>query len=317
MLITSVVVCVFLLMGFALIFGLDLSKLLMLAKDPSAIKNKLPRRKQYLSLKNRLDELYGRKRIDFLNRSIMDAKQVLAKTGRAGKIKSTMILCSFCAACGFIISILLKNFFLCPILTIGFYLVPLWVVKITAKNYKKRLSNELSTSLSIITAAYVRNENIIIAVEENLSNLHAPVKEPFAMFIAQIKFISSDVIAALQTLQGSIDNQIFKSWCASLIQCQSDRNLKYTLQPLVNKLSQTKALQAELETDLMKPLKSFAQMAALTLICIPGIYILNKEWFFYLTNTFLGQLSLAIIALLVMSGINKAIDLSQPIENNI
>lgn len=310
----SAIVSLLLLAGCMLVLGFDPRGALAALKKQKTDRPRNPVRQRHITLKKRLEELRGLKKVNFLSRSIADAQQVLAKTGRAEKVKSTMTLCTACGAGGFMLSLAAKNLLLCPILTIGFYLVPLWIVKITAKNYKKRLNNELSTCLSVITASYVRNENLMVAVEENLVNLHAPVKEPFALFLTQVKFINSDVVSALKTLQNSIDNAIFRSWCASLIQCQNDRSLKYTLQPLVNKFSQTKAIQAELETDLMKPLSSFLQMAGLVVICIPGLYVLNKEWFFYLTGTFWGQLSIAVTAVLIMKGVNKAINLSQPIE---
>lgn len=311
-LIVSILVFILLITGFVLIFDFSIVQKLKSIKIRDRQKPK--KVKQKMTLKKKLQELKGHKKIDFLNRNILDAQQVLTKTGRAGKVKSTMTLCSVCAAAGFIISLLLGNLLLSPILTIGFYLAPLWFVKITAKNYKKHMSNELSTCLSVITASYIRNENIITAVEENMVNLRQPVKEPFSVFLTQVKYISSDVIGALRTLQGSIDNPIFQSWCTSLIQCQSDRNLKYTLQPIVNKFSQTKAIQAELETEFMKPLANFITMSLMVIGCIPGLYVINKEWFLCLTDTIWGQLAMTITALCVLFGINKAVNLSQPIE---
>ena len=56
----------------------------------------------------------------------------------------------------------------------GFLFIPFWYVRLTANHYKKNVSAELETALSIITTAYLRNEDILTAVEENLHYLNPP-----------------------------------------------------------------------------------------------------------------------------------------------
>ena len=75
--------------------------------------------------------------------------------------------------------------------------VPFWYVKTTATNYKKAISSELETALSIITTAYLRNEDIITSIEENVHYLNAPVKAVFENFISRIKLSNPDITAAI------------------------------------------------------------------------------------------------------------------------
>ena len=62
-----------------------------------------------------------------------------------------------------------------PILGIGFSLAPIWYLRSTAASYKKHLNEELETAISIITTSYLRTEDLIRAVKENLPYINEPV----------------------------------------------------------------------------------------------------------------------------------------------
>ena len=64
-------------------------------------------------------------------------------------------------AVGASIAIMLSNFFLIPVMAIGCMFLPFWWVKLTAGHFKKDIAAELETALSIITTAYLRNEDIL------------------------------------------------------------------------------------------------------------------------------------------------------------
>lgn len=310
----QVVIFLVMIVGTVFALNVDVKERLLKLKNIRQLLEKLPKKEKHLTLKKRLEELRGQKKASFITRNVEEAQHVLAITGKAGKVNSTMTFCGVCAGIGFFLGLILRVPMLCPILTVGFYLVPLWIVKLSARNYRRHLGNELSTCLSIITASYVRNENIIAAIDENLINLHQPVKEPFAKFLARVKFVNPDVTSALVMLRDSIDDAIFYNWCSTLIQCQNDRSLKYSLQPLVQRFSQTKAIQAEVETELMKPFTNFLQMSALAPGLVPLFYFVNQEWFYYLTQSILGQAGMAFTAIAILMGINKSVNLTKPIE---
>ena len=56
-------------------------------------------------------------------------------------------------------------------MAVGFLFLPFWYVKLTANHYKRDVSAELETALSVITTAYLRTEDIVTAVEENIAYL--------------------------------------------------------------------------------------------------------------------------------------------------
>lgn len=199
-------------------------------------------------------------------------------------------------------------------LAIGLMFVPFWYVKTTATNYKKAISSELETALSMITTAYLRNEDIITSIKENVHYLNAPVKSVFENFISRIKLSNPDLTAAILDMKQHIDNEVFHEWCDSLILCQNDRSLKSTLTPIVNKLSDMRVVNADLEYMVTGPRKEFITMALLVIGNIPLLYMLNKAWYNSLMNTIPGQIILAVSAVGIFVAAAIVIKLTKPIE---
>jgi len=266
------------------------------------------------SIKSQINEATRRKKPNFLRREIMEAQEVLRLTNRTSMF-GMLCACSLAlAAVGVSVAVAIGNLFLAPVLAIGLMFVPFWYIKTTETNYKKAISSELETALSIITTAYLRNEDIITSIEENVHYLNAPVKTVFESFISRIKLSNPDVTAALLEMKQQIDNEVFHEWCDSLILCQNDRSLKSTLTPIVNKLSDMRVVNADLEYFITGPRKEFITMAFLVIGNIPLLYMLNKDWYNSLMNTIPGQVILAVSAVGIFVATAIVIKLTKPIE---
>lgn len=266
------------------------------------------------SIKSQINEATRRKKPNLLRREITEAQEILRLTNRT---QMFVILCACSlglAAAGICISAAIGNLFLAPVLAIGLMFVPFWYVKTTATNYKKAISSELETALSIITTAYLRNEDIITSIEENVHYLNAPVKSVFENFISRIKLSNPDLTAAILDMKQHIDNEVFHEWCDSLILCQNDRSLKSTLTPIVNKLSDMRVVNADMEYMVTGPRKEFITMALLVIGNIPLLYMLNKTWYNSLMNTIPGQIILAVSAVGIFVATAIVIKLTKPIE---
>ena len=196
----------------------------------------------------------------------------------------------------------------------GCMLLPFWWVKLTASHFKKDIAAELETALSIITTAYLRNEDILTAVEENLPYLNPPVLSVFQSFVSRVRLVDPDVTAALHDVKTRIDNAVFHEWCDALIACQHDRSLKTTLTPIVSKLSDMRVVNGELENMVFEPRKEFIVMVILVIGNIPLLYFLNQDWYRTLMHTPLGQVVLAICAAVIFISTAFVIKLTQPIE---
>ena len=266
------------------------------------------------SIRDEINESTQRKKKSILRREVEGTQNILRMTGREAKFPAICALSLLLFLVGAAAAFLLGNFFLVPVLAAGMMFVPFWYIKLTASHFKKAISAELETALSIITTSYLRNEDIQTAVEENLEYLNPPVKSAFAEFLTRIKLVDPDVDAALRDLSTRIDNAVFREWVAALLTCRHDRGLKTILTPIVAKLSDMRIVNGELENLVFEPRKEFITMQVLVIGNIPLLYWLNQDWYDVLMHTPLGQALLAAIAAVMFISTAAVIKLTQPIE---
>lgn len=266
------------------------------------------------SIKDEINETTKRKKMSFLRKEISEVEEILRITGRERIFPMVCALSLLLFSIGASISIVISNFFLVPVMAVGFMFLPFWYIRLTQNHFKKAISGELETALSIITTAYLRNEDIVTAVEENIAYLNPPVEFVFKEFISRVRLIDPDITASLQDMKPRIDNAVFHEWCDALIACQFDRNLKTTLTPIVSKLSDMRVVNGELENMVFEPRKEFITMVILVLGNIPLLYFLNKDWYYTLMHTIMGQIVLAICFSAIFISTAFVIKLTQPIE---
>lgn len=300
------IACIGMITGFFILFGISPMEF-----TENIFKKLISKPK---SIKDEINETTKRKKVSFLRREIMEVQEILKVTGRE---KRFPMLCAFSLllfAMGGSIAIMLGNFFLVPVMAIGFMFLPFWYIRLTQSYFKRDIAAELETALSIITTAYLRNEDILTAVEENMNYLNPPVLSVFKGFVSRIKLINPDIMGALQAMKEQIDNAVFREWCDALIACQLDRSLKTTLTPIVGKLSDMRVVNGELENMVFEPRKEFITMVILVIGNIPLLYFLNKDWYHTLMHSALGQIILSICAMAIFISTAFVIKLTQPIE---
>lgn len=300
------IACIGMIAGFFILFGISPMEF-----TENIFKKLISKPK---SIKDEINETTKRKKVSFLRREIIEVQEILKVTGREKKFPLLCALSLLLFAMGGAIAIMLGNFFLVPVMAIGFMFLPFWFIRLTQSYFKRDIAAELETALSIITTAYLRNEDILTAVEENMNYLNPPVLSVFKGFVSRIKLINPDIIGALQAMKEQIDNAVFREWCDALIACQIDRSLKTTLTPIVSKLSDMRVVNGELENMVFEPRKEFITMVILVIGNIPLLYFLNKDWYHTLMHTSLGQIILSICAMAIFISTAFVIKLTQPIE---
>ncbi|MFT8314982.1 MAG: hypothetical protein ABF633_12180 [Clostridium sp.] len=266
------------------------------------------------TMKTKVKETVNKKNPKVIKLLIQETKEILKITGKTEKFSILCTASFFLFVMGVIIAVSMNNFFLVPVLGVGFSLVPFWYIKFTANFFKKQLNAELETALSVITTSYMRSESIITAVDENITYINPPVSDVFKSFLTQTKLINSNIKMALVNLKGKIDNDVFREWIDAVIACQDDKNLKTTLIPIVSKLSDMRIVSAELDYLLYEPMKEFITMTILLIGNIPLMYFLNKEWYETLMFTSLGKAILAICTAVIFISLAAVIRLTRPVE---
>ena len=227
-------------------------------------------------------------------------KDALEQTGKGNQFAVACAASLLLMIVGCVIAIMIDNPFLVPVFAIAFAMIPFIYAKRTVAYYDNHVKEELETALSIITTSYVRTDDIVSAVKENIQYLKPPVKDIFAGFVAENMMISSDVKQSIRHLKEKVNNSIFAEWCETLIACQDDRTLKDTLMPIVTKLTDVRIVNNEIKGMLSSARIEYYMMTGMVVGNIPLLYFLNKDWFNALMFTTLGKLVLAICGLVII-----------------
>lgn len=270
---------------------------------------------EHPSLKSRISRIRKNRPPKGLKRLFAETKEVLRITGKSSMFSVLCILSMFLSVTGVFMALTMKNGYMVPVLAVGFALLPFYYVRFTAGRYKRQVSTELETALSIITTSYLRGKNTFIrAVEENQPYLNPPVAEVFRNFLLQSRLINSNLKEALEQMKPGVDNTVFHEWVDAVAACQDDYNLKTTLAPIVAKLSDMRVVSAELDLLLMEPVKEYITMVVLLLGSVPLMYFLNKEWYHTLVFTQFGKILLAVCGVAVFVSMAAVARHTRPIE---
>lgn len=303
--ILSVIASVLLIIAIAIFFGLtpeqvtdDLMKLI----TPND------------TMRDRARNIRGGKKRHGLYRVLVNIKGALAATGKSKQF--TIVICAsvLLFAAGVILSILINNLFLMPVLAVTFALIPFFYITNTLSFYEKQTREELETSLSIITTSYERCDDIVLAVRENIRYIKPPLREIFMAFEGEATAVSSNIKRALLSLREKVDNDIFKEWVDTLILCQDDRTLKDTLQPVVQKLTDVRIVNSELSTMMAAARNEYWMMVALVVGNIPLLYLLNKDWFHTLVYSTPGKAVCGLCGLVILVTAMFMKKFTKPIE---
>lgn len=251
------------------------------------------------------------------SRIILELERMRRALQETGKEKQFSVACAsaliFMIA-GCIVAIVIDNMFLIPVLAVAFALIPFAYLTKTIAIYETQVRGELETALSLITTSYIRCDNLVKAVEENLPNLKPPIKSIFESFLAEATVISPDIRQAIYHLKEKIKNSIYEEWCDALISCQNDRTIKDTLMPVVSKLTDVRLVNNALKTMLAEARREYWIMVMMVLGNVPLLYCLNKDWYNALMHTVFGKIVLAICGVVIIFTAIRMNKITKPIE---
>lgn len=256
----------------------------------------------------------GKKKKNKLLLSLERMRSALEETGKEKQFSAACAAALLLVVSGCIVAIVIDNMFLIPVLAVAFAMLPFAYLAKTISLYENQVRQELETALSIITTSYIRSDNLVSAVQENLSYLKPPVKGIFEGFVAETTVISPDIRQAIYHMKEKVKNSIYEEWCDTLIACQSDRNLKDTLMPVVSKLTDVRLVNNQLKTMLSEARREYFMMVCMVLANIPLLYCLNRDWYDAIMNTVFGKIVLAICGVVIIVTAIRMNKLTKPIE---
>ena len=249
-----------------------------------------------------------------ITKALLHMREALTATGKSNQFTVTCAASLMLMIAGCIAAVMINNFFMIPVFALAFASLPFLFARNTIAAYDKHIREEMETALSVVTTSYIRTDDIVTSVKENLTNLKPPIRDIFASFVGDAMMVSSDTKAALRNLRDRIDNDIFAEWCDTLIACQDDRTLNDTLLPIVSKLTDVRIVNNELKTMLDAVRNEYLTMVLLVVGNIPLIYALNKDWFNSLMFTTPGKIVLAVCGMTILITAMFMMKFTKPIE---
>ena len=287
----SVLIFALFLIGFCSISNLSLEDM---SNDMDIIMNPLEpiKKRAYKKQKNAKE--------GFLIGILKDTKLILSSMGQSNKFIIICIASIILSFLGATLVAMLGNPFLIPAFALGFLSLPFIFVRTYSYSYQKHLRNELELSLSQITISYLRTDDILKAVSENIMYTNPPVRGVFEEFLYQIKYINPNIRQAIDDMSAKIDNKIFKEWCEALKRCTQNRTLKYMLPPIVDKFSTLREIGDSIQETLNGYKLEFFIIVGIVYANYPLIYFLEKTWYEVLATTTLGLATTGLVALITV-----------------
>ena len=266
------------------------------------------------TLKDKALTARGKKKKNKILLEIERMRRALQETGKEKQFSLACTAAMLLMIAGFIVAIAIDNMFLIPVLAVAFALIPFAYLAKTISIYETQVREEIETALSIITTSYVRSDNLISAVKENITYLKPPVKGIFESFLIEATVISPDIRMSIHNLKDKVKNSIFEEWCDTLISCQNDRTLKDTLMPVVSKLTDVRLVNNSLKTMLAETRREYWMMVAMVLANIPLLYCINKDWYDALMYTTIGKAVIAVCGIVIIITAIRMNKITKPVE---
>jgi len=249
-----------------------------------------------------------------LYKTLLQLRTALTATGKRQQFAAVCFTSLLLFVAGAVLAILLHNLFLLPALAAAFALLPFFYTARMLTFYETQTKEELETALAVITTAYIRTDDILSAVRENLLYIKPPLRSVFEAFEGEASAVTSSTKTALTHLRDALDHEIFREWCDTLIRCQDDRTLKDTLQPIVAKLTDVRIVNTELSTMLASARSEYWFMVALVAGNIPLLYLLNRDWYLTLLYSTPGKAVLGICGAVILVTALLMMRYTKPIE---
>ncbi len=265
------------------------------------------------SLRDQVRALRSGKQKKKIGQRLLYTQDALTAMGKEDKFALVICASLVLFVVGAVLAILFGNVFLVPSFAAFLAIVPFVYGRSSLAYYEKHIAEELETTLSIITTSYIRTEDIITSVQENLGYLKPPLKEHFSAFVSDATMIS-DTRQALRNLRTKVRDVVFEEWIDALMQCQDDKSLKTTLQPIVTKLTDVRIVNAELSSLMASARMEYYTMVGMVLGNIPLLYVLNKDWFHTLLYETPGKITLGVCGVVIFVTYLFMLKFTKPVQ---
>jgi hypothetical protein len=248
----------------------------------------------------RIHAILGKKP-NFLKQQLHDSRQMLTAAGMGEQLNTYRWLSLILACLGFAFGYLIDNLLAAGVLAIGLAIAPQAIIQIRTGEFLRGLQEKLEIGMGIITNSYLQSGDLVGSVQESHHLLPAPLDSILKSFLVETQFIDANLVRALDLMKGKIDNYYWQEWCSVLIQCQHDRQLRFALPGIVDRLSETRRIQLEVDTTIRKRFGDYIITVMIVLGSIPLMGLMMPEWYEMLMETVAGKITLAVVLAAILT----------------
>ena len=253
------------------------------------------------NLKERINNSKISKKEHYIERLINETKEIMANNGTIQYFNKVIFVSIILCIAGMILSLLLNNIFILPILTILFGLIPFYYVRLQSLLYKRKIKKELETALSNITSTYMKyNTTFLEAVKENIDGIRYPLKATFKRFVLTTEHINSNIKENIEQLKRAINDETYREWIDGIIASEDNYDLKATLPNIINKFSDMRIINQELSTKMYIPLKDYILMVVITVFSIPLFMLFNTDMVVNYMSSMAGKIEITIVLIVII-----------------
>ena len=173
--------------------------------------------------------------------------------------------------------------------------VPWFVISAIGKRTQKNLQSHMEHAMGLVTNSYLRVQDIIGAISDNMSEFRGYTEVLFKEFLTQVSLTDSSIAASLETMRDKSTNTYFKQWCTVLIQCMEDRELRFMLPSIVAEMADSRGVIMEADTMIKKAQRDYIVILIIACMQLPIISQINPDWYRILTTTTVGQILTAVV----------------------
>ena len=249
--------------------------------------------------KKRIRHMTGKKPSS-AQRMMEEAVTMLDASGKGEQVSTYRNMAILLAVVGFLFGLVIDNLPVSLVLSIGLAMTPLTIIRMRTAEYGRMIDEKLEMAMGSVTNSYIATGNLLTAVERVLSMLPAPVNDIFKRFRADMQYVDGNTVRAIQHMREASDNWYWTEWCNALIQCQDDVSLNRTLSGIVERLSEMRQIQMEVDTTLRKHMSDYIVTVMLVLGSIPLMGFMIPDWYDMLMTSIPGKITLAIVLATVL-----------------
>lgn len=193
--------------------------------------------------------------------------------------------------------------------TVGL-LAPLLYFSILDGRERHARLEQLASSMTILSNAYLATDDFLLTVQENLDLLEYP--RPFRDFLAYMTVADSSMTRGLRRMAAQVNNPYFSQWADALLLAQEDRTLKYAAVAVVDSFHSTLQIQAESDAAMYAVWRDYF-LVLILIFSVPLIFRMTlPEVYLLLTTSFVGQALFLLLLAAVLFSVLWAVKLNRP-----